>query len=317
MKWILRVLGVIILIAFGAQFVGFGVLYTVDETEFVVITQFGQVQRPITTPGLKFKSPVETVVRFDKRLLRIDVPVASMPDRESQFLEIDAYIRYRISDPQTFLETLRDETTAGSRIGNLAIAAIRAEVGVRDREDIIGGEPDKQSDGTILVQPRMAENGDYSREAMMKLVLLSISDIAENDFGVEIEDVRIKRADFPAAAESSVFDRMRSERSVQAQRLRAQGEEEYLTLTAAVNKQVVVIVAEADRDANVLRGQGEGEAVKILAQALEKDEEFFAFRRSLEAYGKALNSDTTVVLSADSSFFQYFEGPLPGTSNKD
>ena len=315
MKWILRVLGVILLIAIGAQFVGFGIAYTVDETEYVVITQFGQVQRPVTTPGLKFKSPIETVVKFDNRLLRIDVPVASMPDRESQFLEIDAYIRYRIKDPQTFLETLRDETTAGSRIGNLAIAAIRAEVGVRDREDIIGGEPDKQSDGTILVQPRKADNGVYSREAMMKLVLAGIADIAESDFGIEIEDVRIKRADFPAAAENSVFDRMRSERSVQAQRLRAQGEEEYLTLTATVNKEVVVIVAEAERDANVLLGEGEGEAVRILAEALEKDEEFFAFRRSLEAYGNSLSSDTTVVLSADSSFFQYLEDPLPGSSN--
>ena len=317
MKWVLRVLGLIILGAIGAQVVGFGVAYTVDETEFVVITQFGQVQRAVTSPGLKFKSPIETVVTFDKRLLRIDVPVASMPDKDSQFLEIDAYVRYKIQDPRKFLETLRDETTAGARIGNLTIAAIRAEVGVRDRMDIIGGEPDKQPDGTILVQPRVAENGDYSREAMMKLVLSNISEVAESDFGVKIEDIRIKRADFPSAAENSVFDRMRSERSVQAQRLRAQGEEEYLTLTATVNKDVVIIAAEADRDANILRGEGEGNAVRILAEALEKDPEFFAFRRSLEAYSKSLNSDTTVVLSADSDFFQYFEDPYPGSSSKD
>ncbi|CAI8016540.1 Protein HflK [Geodia barretti] len=120
---------------------GFGVAYTVDETEYVVITRFGEVQRGIASPGLKFKSPVESVVRFDKRLLRIDVPVQSMPDRDSQFLEIDAYVRYRIRDPKVFLENLRDEFTAGQRIGSLAISAIRDEVGVRDRRDIIGGDP--------------------------------------------------------------------------------------------------------------------------------------------------------------------------------
>ena len=169
------VLGVVLLLALMAQIVGFGVFYTVDETEFVVITQFGEVQRSVTSPGLKFKSPIETVVSFDRRLLRIDVPVASMPDRDSQFLEIDAYIRYRISNPRVFLENLRDESTADLRIGNIAIVAIRDEVDLRERKDIIG-----------------TEEGIPTREAMMQLVLQRIKEVSETEFGVEIVDVSIE-----------------------------------------------------------------------------------------------------------------------------
>ena len=303
------VLGVVLLLAALAQVVGFGVLYTVDETEFVVITQFGQIQRDQTTPGLKFKSPIEIVVSFDNRLLRIDVPTDSMPDRESQFLDIDAYVRYRIKDPILFLETLRDEITADDRIGRIAIGAIRELVGQRDQKDIIGGDPLTLEDGTITVQPRLNENGTPTREAMMQLVLSRIKTDAESQFGIEIRDVRIKRADFPPSIEPSVLQRMRTERDVQGQRLRAEGEEQYLTLTADVNRRVRVIKADAERDANILRGEGEAQAILILAEALEQNPEFFAFRRSLEAYGNFLQSGTTVVLSADSDLFQYLESP--------
>jgi len=271
MKIIGMVLGLLLLVAIMAQVVGFGLLYTVDETEFVVITQFGEVKGTETSPGLKFKSPIETVTRFDKRLLRIDVPVASMPDRDSQFLEIDAYVRYRIQDPRLFLESLRDESTAGLRIGQLAISAIRDQVGLKDRRDIIGGDPVTQQDGTIIVQPRVTEDGAATREAMMATVLLDIRGRAEADFGVQILDVRIKRADFPTAVENSVFSRMRTERDVQAQRLRAEGEEEYLTITADVSREVRVIRANADRDANILSGEGEAQAVQIFARVLGSD----------------------------------------------
>ncbi|MFH1560849.1 MAG: protease modulator HflC [Chloroflexota bacterium] len=303
------VLGVIVVVAFMAQVAGFGVLYTVDQTEYVVITQFGEVQRAVTSPGLKFKSPVESVVRFDRRLLRIDMPTASMPDKDSQFLEIDAYVRYRIEDPQAFLQNLRDEITGSSRIGNLAIAALRSQVGLRDRRDIIGGDPITQPDGTIIVRPRVDSTGAGAREAMMRLVLDRVKKDTEQQFGVTIVDVRIMGADFPTAAENSVFQRMRTERDVQAQRLRAEGEEQYLTITADVDRQVRIVSANAERDANILRGQGEAEAILILAEALEKDPEFFAFRRSLEAYGNFLKTGTTVVLSADSDLFRYLQSP--------
>ena len=421
----MKLLGIILLvIALGAGFAqatGFGVAYTVDEREYVVITRFGEVQRAVLSPGIQFKSPIETVARFDRRLLRIDVPVASMPDRDSQFLEIDAYVRYKITDPRLFLESLRDESNADRRIGDLAISAIRDEVGVRDRRDIIGGDPITQADGTILVRPRQTEDGLPSREAMMQLALSSVKDdTTEQQWGVQVVDIRIKRADFPTAAEASVFDRMRSERSVQAQRLRAEGEEQFLTITADVNRRVRIIRADAERDANILSGQGEAQAVQIFARVLGTDAlspealdaldaleslapatldelnelnddllsgsteaqlragnilgvgtlsgvieaiqgmtdedfaeleqvmgfvrtqalrvlrdagigaleplntaalaealEFFAFRRSLEAYAKFLDEDTTLVLSSDSDLFRYLEGYSRGPGSGD
>ncbi|MQF98870.1 MAG: protease modulator HflC [SAR202 cluster bacterium] len=310
-------LGAVVFAAVFAQLVGYGVLYTVDQTEHAVITRFGNVQSVVSEPGLQFKSPIESVTRFDKRLLRINVPTAAMPDKESQFLEIDAYVRYRITDPQAFLETLRDQDTASARIGNLAIAALRAEIGLRDRRDIIGGDPINLEDGTIIVKPRVDESsGSFAREALRSRVLERTKITAEADFGVIIDDVRIKRSEFPSATEASVFQRMRTERAVQAQKLRAEGEEQYLTITADVDKNVRIITADANQKANKLRGEGEAQAIAVLAEALEKDPEFFAFRRSLEAYGKALADGTTVVLSSESDLFGYLESPDKPSNTK-
>lgn len=295
--------------------VGSQALYTVDVTQYAVITRFGEVQRVNTTPGLAVKTPfIDTVVRFDNRLLHIDVPAASMPDKESQFLEIDAFVRYRITDPRKFLEKLRNEFTADSRIGNIATSEIRAEIGVRVREEIIGGRPIAQPDGTITVEPRTTEAGIATREAMMTLVRQRTNrtvNSPENDYGVEIVDVRLGGAEFPSAIEASVFQRMRTEREVQAQRLRAEGEQQYLTITASVDRRVTVIKAEADRDAQTTRGVGEAEAIRLLAEALEQDPEFYAFRRSLEAYQKFLAKGTTVVLSAESDLFRFLQSPNP------
>jgi membrane protease subunit HflC len=308
-KYIGIALGAILAVILIAQAAGYGVMYTVDETEYVVITRFGEVQGAVTSPGLSFKSPIETVVKFDNRLLRIDVPQRTMPDKEKQNLEIDAYVRYKIVDPIRFIESLQDESSADVRIGNLAIGAIRDQVGLRDREDIIGGNKAFLADGTVIVAPRLTEDGTPSRQAMMQTVLANLKESAQQSFGVEIVDVRIKRADFTSTIESDVFNQMRTERSVLAQKLRAEGEEEYLTKTADVDRQVSIIQAEADRDANVLRGEGEASAISILAEALAMDPEFYAFRRSLEAYSNFLKTGTTIVLSSESDLFRYLESP--------
>jgi membrane protease subunit HflC len=305
------VMSIIVFVAILTQAAGYGFMFTVSETEHAVITRFGNVQTIYSTPGLKFKSPLEAVTLFDKRLLRINVPTAAMPDKESQFLEIDAYVRYKIIDPQVFLETLRDQNTASSRIGNLAISALRAEIGLRDRRDIIGGDPITLEDGTIIVTPRVNDSGSFAREVLRQTVLQRTKTTAEKEFGVLIDDVRIKRSEFPSATEASVFQRMRTERAVQAQKLRAEGEELYLTITADVDRAVRIITADADQQANILRGQGEAMAISVLAEALEQDPEFFAFRRSLEAYGNSLKEGTTLVLSSDSELFKYLDNPNP------
>jgi len=280
--------------------------YKVDETEHIVLTRFGEIRGIESSPGLKMKVPFIDVANvLDKRLLRVDVPRAGFPDIQSQFLDIDAYVRYRITDPRSFREVLSNEVTAGDRISNLVVAALREEVGMRDREEIIGGNPIDLADGTQKVEP-IVQNGVFAREELTR----KVRDVAdtrakEQAFGISIVDVRIKRAEFPDSIVGTVFTRMRSEREIQANALRAQGEEQYLTKTADVDRRVEIIGAQADEKANRLRGEGEGQAISILAEALEQDPEFFAFRRSLQAYSKILNDSTTLVLPADADLFKF------------
>lgn len=312
---VIALVGLLVVVILGPQ-----IFYTVDETQYVVITRFGEVRNIKTTPGLKVKAPfVDTVLRLDKRLLRIDVPPSSMPDRENQFLDIDAYVRYRIVDPRKFREKLASELTAASRVGAIVTAELRADIGQRERSEIIGGRiltdeegrPQKDAEGRNIVLP-LETDGVPIREALTRAVRERADQrvkAPENDFGIEVVDVRIKRADFPAAAEETVFTRMRTERAVQADRLRAEGEREFLTITADVNRQVEVISANADKTSNVLRGEGEATAIGVLADSLGRDPEFFFFQRSLEAYKKFLTTNTTVVLSSDSPLFQYLQSP--------
>ena len=263
-----------------------GALFAVDETEFAVITRFGEIQHVEYSPGLKMKTPfIDRVIRLDNRLLHIDVPTATMPDVQKQNLEIDAYVRYRINDPEKFLRRLVSELTAASRLGNIVISEIREEVARSTRSTIIGGESQETTDpetGEIVrtVTPLI------TRAEMMERVLVR-SDQAvqstENDFGVTIVDVRIKAADFPQATEESVFTRMRTEREVQATRLRNEGQRQSLTIHADVDRQVAIILAEAERDANLLRGQGEAEAIRLLATALWGPTHLWSFQQTVNS----------------------------------
>lgn len=288
-------------------------VFIIDQTQYAVVTRFGELQRIYTTPGLKTKlAVVEQITRFDKRLLRVDVRTEPMPDRDAQFLEIDAYLRYRITDPKKFLLRLRDEFTAQGRIANIVISEIRRVVAASDRADIIGGISETQPDGTVIVVAKKDPNGVAIREALTQLVLKGANAAVQsedNDFGIMITDVRIKAADFPTAVEQRVYNRMTTERAVQAQKLRAEGEEQNLTITANVDRMVTIIQAEADKTSNELRGQGEAKAISLFAEALGQDPEFYAFRRSLEAYTTSLANDTTVVLSSDSDLFAYLQSP--------
>ena len=303
---IVIVIAVLVLAIFGPQF-----FFTVDQTQHVVVTRFGEVRRVISNPGLNVKVPfIDTVIVLDKRALRIDVPPASMPDLESQFLDIDAYVRYKIVDPRAYRETLVNEVTASSRIGAIAVSQLRQQIGLRLRIDIIGGEIFTQPDGTKLVQPRLNTEGVATREGITRIVRQRTQAEAVR-FGVEILDVRIKRADFPQAVEANVFTRMRTERAVQAERLRAEGEELFLRKTADVDRLVTIIQAGADQTSNELRGDGEAEAIRILAQALGQDAEFYSFLRSLDAYGLILRDNTTVVLPSNSDLFRYLQSPDP------
>ena len=312
------------LVGIGALFlaaviVGPQALFTVDETQFVVITRFGEVQRVISAPGLNTKVPfIDTVNTLDNRLLRVDVPPASMPDVENQFLDIDAYVRYRITDPRSFREVLLNEISAASRISNIVVSELRAAIGQRSRPQIIGGQIAQGGEGESVVEPILEQDGTATREAITRLVRDRVDARAQDGgFGIQIVDVRIKRADFPAATEENVFARMRTEREVQANRLRAEGEEEFLNLTADVNRRVEVIAAEADETSERLRGEGEAEAISILAEALNEDPELFSFLRSLDAYKQVLAENSTLVLDANSELFRFLQNPSGSTGTEE
>ena len=288
--------------------------YKVDQTEVVIVTQFGEIQETQTTPGLKFKAPfIQSITRLDRRVLRVDVQPSAFPDVDAQFLDIDAYVRYRIrpddGNIRSFRRALISEAGATDPISQIVIAALRDEVGRRLREEIIGGDITVNEDGTRTVTAR-ATDGVPVREQLTRIASASVQARADEQiWGIEIIDVRIKRADFPDSIVESIYNRMRSEREVQAQRLRAEGEEAFLTKTADVSRRVQVIGAEADEQSSRTRGEGEAQAIKILADALGKDPELFAFRRSLQAYAEILSGNTTLVLPADSSLFQYLQNP--------
>jgi membrane protease subunit HflC len=295
-------------------------LFVVQETEQVVVTRFGDVQSVHTSPGLYLKAPfVDTVINYDRRLLRIDAPPSQFLDRDINILEIDVYGRFRINDPRAFLQTLTTEENARSILAQRINSSLRAEVAERSREEIIGGdveldesgEPVTDDEGNSRVQPT------NSRTELLEDVISAVQvNLAQEDpsFGVEMIDIRIKRADFPQEVAGRIFERMRSDREKISRRLRAEGEEEARTRRAAADRDVEVILAGADRDASRLRGDGEAQAISILAESLNKDPEFFSFRRSLDAYKAFLNQRTTVILSSDAPIFRFLQSPGEGSS---
>ena len=295
-------------------------LFVVQETEQVVVTRFGDVRSVHTSPGLYLKAPfVDTVINYDRRLLRIDAPPSQFLDRDINILEIDVYGRFRINDPRAFLQTLTTEENARSILAQRINSSLRAEVAERSREEIIGGdveldesgEPVTDDEGNSRVQPT------NSRTELLEDVISAVQvNLAQEDpsFGVEMVDIRVKRADFPQEVAGRIFERMRSDREKISRRLRAEGEEEARTRRAAADRDVEVILAGADRDASRLRGDGEAQAISILAESLNKDPEFFSFRRSLDAYKAFLNQRTTVILSSDAPIFRFLQSPGEGSS---
>ena len=308
-------LGVIVVIAL--IYINTG-LYIVDEKEQVIVTRFGQVQAVTRSSGIYFKLPfVDTATRYDRRVLRIDAPPERMLDKDINILEIDAYARYTIIDPVQFRKTLQSEENARRVLGQRINAALRAEVAERSREQIIGGDVELDSDGNPVTdaEGNSQVSATENRALMLGEVLTAIRDELAGEpesFGIVMLDVRIKRADFPGEVSGRVFERMRSDREKIGRQLRAEGEEESRRRRAEADRRVEVILAGADQEANRLRGEGEAEAIKILADALNEDPEFFAFQRSLEAYRSVFNQQTTVILSSEADIFKYLQGPGTG-----
>ena len=295
-------------------------VYIVDVTEQVVILRFGEVVGLRPDPGLYVKAPfVDTVVRYDKRVLRIDAPPVPMPDIEKENLVIDSYARYRIVDPVQFRKTLQTEDNARSRLGDIVTSGLRSEVARRDRIEIIGAKPLLDDQEIQIVDRGIPQiEGTEARTEILENVLAVVKrSIAEEGepFGIAMIDVRIKRADFPDEVTPSIYTRMRAERNRIAAGFRADGDEKELIIRADADREAAVIRAEAQRDSSQIRGEGEAQAISILAEALNQDPEFFAFQRSLQTYRKGLPTGTTVILTDDAPFLNYLLGPDAPKSN--
>ena len=281
------------ILAVGVLVVLFNTLFAVDQREQAIVVRFGEPERVINAPGraeagLHMKQPfVEDVVRLDRRNLGQEVDQEEIISSDQQRLVVDAFIRYRIADPLQFYRTMHDERTASDRIERLLNSTLR---------DILGSTTQ-----TEIISTRRSELMQQARNVMQQRA-------AAARFGVQVIDVRIKRADLPAQVQASVFGRMRTARGQIAARTRSLGEQQKREIIAAANKQVTITLATAREEAGETRGQGDAQRTRIFAQAYGRDPSFAAFYRTMQAYDDALAAgDTTLVLSPDSDFFKYFQ----------
>ena len=248
--------------------------FTVDETEVAVVTRFGEITSVRQTPGLNLKAPfLDAITRYEKRLLIFDAPPDSLLTKDKKRLIIDMYARGRISDPRVFRQKFVDEVDAASKAVDIISSELRREIASHDQSEII----------------------TTKRDEMLENVLLSVHPILA-EFGIEVEDVKIKRADFPGEIAESVYARMQAERKRKADKERAEGAEIDAQVRADADRKATIISANAERDSNIIRGCGEADATRIFAAALEQDPEFYSFQRSLESLKEILSTDTTVVM---------------------
>ncbi len=262
-------------------------MFIVNEFEQAIITQFGEWKRSVEKPGLHFKTPfLQQVNRFDNRILVTDAPQAEYLTQDKKRLVADPVTRWRITDPLQFFKRVRDYAGARARVDDIVFAELRREVASYEFAAVIG----------------------QRREEIMAAVALKAREQAKT-FGIEIVDVRIKRADLPKEVQASVFARMQAERERIAKQYRAEGEEEAFKLRAETDKQKTILLAEVDKRSNILRGEGDAAATTIYASAYSKDPEFYAFLRSLQAYETFVGQKSTLLLSTNSELFRYLAGP--------
>jgi len=272
--------------------IGFGAMFTVDQTHQALVLQFGEPKRVITDPGLKFKLPLlQDVTYMDKRILALEGPTEEVIAADQKRLLVDSFARFRIVDVLKFYQSVGSEAVARSRLGAQLNSALRRVLGSQDFQAALSGE-----------------------RANLMQDIRNILNAEAKSFGIEIVDVRIRRTDLPEANSQAIYRRMQTEREREAKENRAQGAEIGTRIRADADRQRTILLAEAHRQSEILRGEGDAERTRIFAEAASKDPEFYAFYRSLQAYLVALSpSDTTMVLSPESQFFRFFNR-LPGSA---
>lgn len=272
----------VVIVALGAT------IFTVDQRQYAIVFQLGEVRDVIAEPGLYFKWPlIQNVRYFDKRILTLD---SAEPERfitsEKKNVLVDSYVKWKIVDPKLYYVSVAgDETRAKTRLSQTVNAGLREEFGKRTVHDVVSGERDK-------IMEQMREKADQDARKI----------------GVQIVDVRVKRVDFPTEVSESVYRRMEAERKRVANELRSEGSAEAEKIRADADKQREVIVAEAYRDAQKMKGEGDAKAAATYAQAFSQNPEFYSFYRSLEAYRASFrNKSDVIVVEPNSDFFKYMK----------
>ena len=273
--------GIIVAIAATAFFS----IFIVKEVNQAIVLQFGDPKRIILKPGLNFKIPfIQNVVFLDKRILNLDAPPEEVIASDQKRLIVDAFARFQIVDPLKFYISVGNERVARSRLSTIINSRIRSVLGTQRLQTLLSEDRTKQ----------------------MALIQEGVNVEAEK-FGIKIVDVRIKRADLPQANSDAIFARMQTEREREAKEFRAKGAEMAITITSTADKEVTVILADAQKKSEIMKGEGDGARNKIFADAFGQDPDFFAFYRAMQAYEKALiGGETSLVLSPDSEFFKFF-----------
>ena len=261
----------------------FTTVFIVDETEQVVVLAFGKPVKTITKPGLNFKlpAPLQVAVTFDKRLLEYDVPPEEVLSMDKKTLIMDNYVRWRIVDPLLFLQTVQAIPTAKTRLDDIVYSELRQELGIHDMVEII----------------------TETRDLIMDKVTAASNEESEK-YGIEVVDVRIRRVDLPSENEASIYARMEAERNRKANMFRSEGEEEAQKIRAKTERDKTVILADAYKISQEIRGEGEAKALDIYASSFSKDPKFYEFVRTLETYEKIIDKKTTLVLPGDSKLFK-------------
>jgi len=268
-----------------AGFVVYLSFFTVKEINQAIVLQFGDPKRVIAEPGLQVKIPfIQNVVFLDRRILSLDPAPEEVIASDQKRLIVDAYARFKIVDPLKFYVSVGDERVARSRLATIINSRLRSVLG-------------KQSLATLLSEDRTKQ---------MAIIQEGVNIEAEK-FGITIIDVRIKRADLPQANSEAIYKRMQTEREREAKEFRARGAEMAVTITSTADKEVTVILANANKQSEIMKGEGDGIRNKIFADAFGQDPEFFSFYRAMQAYEKALiGGETSMILSPDSDFFKFF-----------
>ncbi len=266
-------------------FLASSALYTVHQTQQALVLQFGDPVRVVKEPGLRVKLPlIQQVEFFERRVLGLDVPPVEVILGDQRRLVVDSFARYRIADPLRFRQSVGSESAFIARLEPILYSSLRSVLGEVSLFELLSKDRDK-----LMARIRDNTNTELQR------------------FGVQVVDVRIKRADLPKENSEAIFRRMRAERLREANELRAQGAEVAQRIRARADRERTVLVAQANRDSQVLRGEGDSSAIRIFAEAFGEDPEFFAFYRSMQAYRAALGDEqTNFVLSPRSEFFRFF-----------